>query len=334
MPLHVAIEPDTGTLDTRACERLVRETGAPVFYSPAFLRAFEAFPLHSVERGAHILVHDGAGRAHAVLPVYLQRGVDPMGALAANRPGSLDHPVLLSHVWHCYETTIPALSPEAARMAVDAMGDLAGEWGASLYGAANVGADSDAARLLGAAGLSGTPLDRMWSMDVSGLDGFDAYLESLGGKPRREMRRQLRRAEEAGVRARELGVDEADLDGFVRLARATAGSKHDNADYYLPGVFQGFLGALGSCASVIELRVDERLVAAMASLVDNTRYHLWCLGVDDGACDGFSPTYVLLAQSLRFAFAEGRPTVSAGRRNGWFKARYGFHSTELQVFLS
>ncbi|MFJ9553929.1 GNAT family N-acetyltransferase [Nocardiopsis sp. NPDC101807] len=334
MPLHVTLEFDVDKLDTGAWERLARATRAPVFYSPEFLRAFDAFPLHPVERSAHILVHDGAGEAHAVLPVYLQRGVDPMGALAANRPEVLDRPLLLTHVWHCYETVVPARSADAALLALGAMRDLAQEWGAALHGVANVGAGSAEEHLLGSAGLSGTHLDQRWSMDISGLAGFDPYLMTLESKPRRELRRHLRRAEEAGVKIRVLGVDEADLDGFVALARGTAGSKHDNADYYLPGVFQGFLGSLGSCARVTELRMDGNLVGALVSLVDDTRYHLWTLGVDYGACEGFSPSYVLFGQAVRTAFDEGRPTVTAGRRNSWFKTRYGLQPVDLRIFLS
>lgn len=333
MPLHVRIGSDIDTVDARAWERLVRETGAPVFYSPAFLRAFDAHPLHAVERSAYILVHDEEGTAHAVLPVYLQQGIDPMGALAANRPEVLDRPILLTHVWHCYETVIPSLGADAARLAVEAMGDLARRWGASLYGVANVGEGSAEARLLDSVGMTESPLDLMWSMDVSGLDGFEPYLASLGGKPRRELRRQMRRAEEAGVRVAKLGVDEADLDGFVELARSTAGKKHDNADYYLPGVFQGFLAALGDCASVVELRLDGRLIGSMVCLVDDTRFHMWTLGMDQRPFDGFSPTYVLVAHAFMAAFEEGRPTVVGGRRNGDFKTRHGFSPTELRVFL-
>ena len=333
MPLHVTIDSDIDRLDTGAWQQLVRATGAPVFYSPVFLRAFDAFPLHSVERSAHILVRDGTGAAHAVLPVYLQQGVDPMGALAANRPEVLDRPILLSHVWHCYETVVPALSADAAHLALGAMRDLAEEWGAALHGVANVGADSDEAELLGSTGLTGTYLDQSWSMDISGLDGFESYLMALEGKPRRELRRAVRRAEEAGVEIRVLAVEDADLDGFVSLARGTAGSKHDNADYYLPGVFQGFLASLGSCARVTELRIDGRLVGALVSLVDGTRYHLWTIGADYGACEGFSPTYILFGQALKEAFDEGKPTVTAGRRNGWFKTRYGLRPTDLQIFL-
>ncbi|MGW4383226.1 GNAT family N-acetyltransferase [Kitasatospora sp. NPDC004531] len=301
---------------------------APVFYRRAFLRAFERFPLHPVLRHAYL---HGPGIA---VPVTLQHGVDPMRVLAEHAPAALRGPVLLTHVWHCYETTLPgAAGPEAAEAVVRTLRALARRWGAEHFGFVNVPAGSPTAAALERLGLAAVPAEAGHGLDIGGFRHLDDYLATLPSKPRRNLRHDLRRAADAGVTARVLPPAAADLDGFVALARRTA-AKYDNADYYRPGVFQSFVRALGDSARIVELRRGDRLIASGITLLDQQRYHFWCVGTDAAAAPGFSPFYAVFAEVVRDAIASGRPRLELGRRNPDFKRRYGMHAVPLHACLT
>ncbi|WP_316528213.1 GNAT family N-acetyltransferase [Kitasatospora brasiliensis] len=301
---------------------------APVFYQRSFLRAFEDTPLHPVLRHAYL---------HApgiAVPVTLQHGVDPMRVLAEHFPAARQRPVLLTHVWHCYETTLPGTGADTAPAAavVRALRELGRRWEAGHFGFVNVPADSPTAAALERLGLTAVPAEAGHGLDISGFRHLDDYLATLPSKPRRNLRHDLRRAADADVVTAILPPAEADLDGFVDLARRTA-AKYGNADYYRPGVFQTFVRHLDS-ARVIELRRGGRLIASAITLLDRRRYHFWCVGVDYDAAPGFSPFYTAFAEVMRDAIASGRPRLELGRRNPDFKRRYGMRSTPLCSYLT
>ncbi|MFE4594551.1 GNAT family N-acetyltransferase [Streptomyces laurentii] len=306
----------------REWDVLMARARAPVFYRRPFLRAFERHPLHAVQRVAYILVTDARGRPLAGLPAYLHQGVDPMRVIADHFTHARGRPVLLSHVWHCYDTVLPVRPGEerAARTGLAALREVAQEWGAALYGMANVDAAGPLDRLLARQGLHGVDIDVGWGLSLPRFTGYDDYLASLRGKPRRNLAHDLRLAARDGVRFRRLPAADADLDGFVRLARATA-AKHGNSDYYRPGLFQDFVRALGDDVEVLELRLGDRLVCSGLALLDDTRYHFWACGF--APMNGYSAFYAVFDHIMRGAFASGRPWVELGRRNPVFKRRYG-----------
>jgi predicted N-acyltransferase len=311
---------------------LMTAVHAPVFYRRPFLRAFERYPLHPVERTAYIVVTGPRGRALAGIPATLQRGVDPMRVITDHFPHALGRPALLSHVWHCYDTVLPVrpAEPDAARAVVSTMGDLAGEWGAGLYGLANVDARGPLDPLLAGQGLTGVDIDTGWGLDLTELTSYEDYLASLRRAPRRNLNHDLRRAAEAEVIYTRVPAAHADLDGFVELARATA-AKFGNSDYYRPGVFQNFILALGDDVEVLEFRLGDRLICSALALLDDTRYHFWACGF--AAMDGFSGFYLAFDGIMRNAFAAGRDWVECGRRNPVFKRRYGLTPRTLRAWL-
>lgn len=315
-------------------DELMTAAQAPVFYRRPFLRAFEHHPLHPVLRTAYILVRDGDGVLQSAQPAFLQRDVDPMQVIHTHYPQALRHTALLTHVWHCYDTVLPVRPGSEAFVgaAVSALRDVAADWGAALYGLANIDAASSLAGSLGAAGLEAIDIEIGWGLDLCRVDSFAVYLATLRSKPRRNLTHDLRNAEQAGLRSEVVGVQEADLNGFVALARATA-AKYDNADYYRPGLFQDFVRALGDDLRAVELRIDGQLVGSALVLIDDTRFHWWACGVDYAACPGFSPFYVAFAQVLRAAYDSGRPWFEVGRRNPNFKRRYGLTARTLRAYF-
>ncbi|WP_328619718.1 GNAT family N-acetyltransferase [Streptomyces sp. NBC_00354] len=303
---------------------------APVFYRLPFLKAFEIAPLHPVLR--HAYLHNPQ-RGIAV-PVTLQHGIDPMGVLGTHFPAARERPVLLSHVWHCYETVLPRADthPDSAAAVLRTLRKLADRWDAGHFGFVNVPAHSPTAVALERLGMAPVPAENGHGLDLTPFRELDDYLATLASKPRRNLTHDLRRAQEAVVETEILAPAKADLDGFVALARATA-SKYGNADYYRPGIFQDFVLALGGCARVIELRRAGHLIASAITLLDQHRYHFWCVGVDYAAAPGFSPFYTVFADVMRDAIASGRSHLELGRRNPDFKRRYGLRATPLCAYI-
>ncbi|MER7759680.1 GNAT family N-acetyltransferase [Streptomyces sp. NPDC097619] len=314
-------------------DELMTAARAPVFYRRPFLRAFEQHPLHPVLRTAYILLRDAEGTLQAALPAHLQQHVDPMRVLADHFPHAADRPVLLSHVWHCYDSVLPVRpgNTPAAHELLTALHRTARDWGAGLHGLANIDAATGQAAVLEAHGLRGTDIDTGWGLDLTSHTDYEAYLAALPAKARQNLHRELRAAERAGVTATTRRIQNADLDGFVALARATA-AKYGNSDYYRPGLFQDFVLALGDTAHTIELRIGDRLVAASLVLTDDTRYHYWACGYADRP--DFSGFYVAFHHFMRGAFASGRQWVELGRRNPVFKRRYGLTPRTLRACLT
>ncbi|MGW2086309.1 GNAT family N-acetyltransferase [Streptomyces sp. NPDC001880] len=328
---HTSIDDCGAEWDT-----LMNAADAPVFYRRPFLRAFEQHPLHPVQQTAYLLVRDHTGRAVAGLPAYLQQRVDPMRVLADHLPQTVDMPVVFSHVWHCFDTVLP-LHPQAddtaAHTLLSALRRQATAWDATLIGLANIDAAHPHTKILAQAGLHPVEIDTGWGLDLRAVPDFDTYLNGLGKAPRRNMRHDLRNAQDAGLTTSFHPPHEADLDGFVRLARATA-AKHHNSDYYRPGRFQDFVRALGNDVRVLELRIDGHLVGSALALVDPTRLHFWACGIDYDACPGFSPFYIAFAELLREAMANRRPWFEGGRRNPVFKRRYGLTPRTLTAWTT
>ncbi|MET9478861.1 GNAT family N-acetyltransferase [Streptomyces sp. NPDC006638] len=332
--VHTAID----DIDAR-WDELMTAADAPVFFRRPFLRAFEKHPLHPVLRTAYLLVTDRSGRPYAALPAYLQQDVDPMRVIADHHPRAVGRPVLLSHVWHCYDTVLPVRpgprGGAAARLAVAGLREVAADWGARLYGMVNVDAAGPLDALLTGAGLHGVDIDTGWGLPLERYSGFDDQL-ARGGvsrKARQNLRRDLRKADEAGVTARTTGAGGADLDTFVSLARTTA-AKYDNADYYRPGLFQEFTLALGDCVRAVELRAGDRTVSSALALTDDSRFHYWAVGYAQEDTSGYSPFYVSYAHVMREAWASGRSRVELGRRNPTFKRRYGLEPRTLRAYVA
>ena len=314
-------------------DEVVAAAGAPVFYTSAYLDAYENAPLQEVEERAYLVQRDATG-LRAVLPVTYMSHADPIGALSGRVPGFAERPAaLLSHIWHCYDSWIPG-TPTACgvRELLDHVRELADDMGAAWYGLVNVDRRTTG-RVLEDAGLAPLEVDDRYSIDLTCFAEVDDYLAALPMKARYEMRRQYRRAREAGLAVQVVDPAAADWAELFRLVLLTA-AKHGNEHFYRDGIFQDFVLRLGPAARVIELRLHGELIGGAICMVDSRRYHFWTAGVDYAAGGTFSPYYALTLAGIADALSLGVPLMECGRRNGAFKRRYGMARLPLYAYVA
>ena len=314
-------------IDAADWDSVVHASGAPVFYEHAYVSAYEQAPLTTADYSGCFLVRDG-GKLVGVLPVYLQSAPNPLRRLHEAYPEARGERALLSHIWHCYDTHVPATA-EVLPVLLDAMTQAASMFGAGWYGFVNVQRGSALSQELRAAGLPARHLTDRWATD---LGSYEDYLARLGSRVRANLRRNERRSREAGVAIEILPVEHAALDEIALLCTKTAG-RFDNNGFY-PGVtFSRFVTALGALAHVIEVRQHGKLVAAGVCLADATRFHTWTCGVDYAVDGRYSPYGVLFAESVKLAIRLGRTTLEGGRDNADFKRRHGLSPRHLDAVL-
>jgi predicted N-acyltransferase len=315
--------------------KLMASCGAPVFYYSSFLAAFERLPLHAVREFHYVVGVDESGDLQCGFPAFLLDGTDPMRVLATHFTELTGKPILLSHVWHCYDSWLPArtLDEETIRPAVEAFEDLARRLGARAYGFVNVAGDGELTSALERAGLGGKPIDRRFNVDLRPFSDPEAYLQHLGYSSRAAARKCRNRADAAGVWTRFVDIKSGDIDGFIRLARTNA-AKYNNSDYYKPGLFGEFVGMLGAQARLLEIRQGDRLIGASVCLQDAQRFHFWACGSDYDAIPRVSPFYLAFLAILTEAIQTGAPLLEAGRRNETFKLRYGFSPHPVHAHIA
>ncbi|MFD4671340.1 GNAT family N-acetyltransferase [Lentzea sp. NPDC058450] len=303
------------------------QAGAPVFYRHAYISAYEQSPLTEVEGFAYFAVKDG-DRLVAVTPAYLQSAANPLRRLHEAYPEAAGQRALLSHTWHCYDAHVPATQDVLPRL-LDAMIRTASILGARWCGFMNVQRGTGLSQALNAAGLPARHLTDRWAAD---LTTYERYLAGLGLRARANVRRNDRRAREAGVTVEALPVDHAAMDDITLLCVKTA-SRFENNGYYPGEAFTKFVTALGGLAQVIEVRQHGRLVAAGVCLTDETRFHTWTCGVDYAVDGNYSPYGVLFAESVRHAVRLGKTTLEGGRGNEAFQRRHGLRPRHLDAVL-
>jgi predicted N-acyltransferase len=315
--------------------QLMISCGAPVFYYSSFLSAFERLPLHAVRESYYVVGVDDNGELQFGFPAFLLADTDPMRVLATHFAELTGQPVILSHVWHCYDSWLPArrLDAETIRPAIEAFENLARQVGAAAYGFVNVAGDGELAVALDQAGLYGKPIDRRFNADLRRFADSGTYLQNLGHSARLAAHKCRNRAKRAGVWTRFVDIANGDVDGFIRLARANA-AKYNNSDYYRPGLFGEFVGMLGAQAKLLEIRQGDKLIGASVCLTDAHRFHFWACGSDYDAIPRVSPFYLAFLAILSEAFETGAPLLEAGRRNETFKLRYGFSPHPVQAHIA
>ena len=321
-------------IDPTEWDRVVEQADAPVFYSHDFVAAYHRTPLAPIDGYSYLVVRRRAdGAAVAVLPAYLQRRPDPIGCLAEAYP-EVRGTALLSHVWHCYDGRLAATieHDELMPAVLDALRGEAQALGAQWFGLVNVNLDSATGTALAAAGLPLRHLVERFTMDLRGLTSFADYLDRLSDNNRHNLQRNLRRADEAGVRVEVLPASEAKLDEAAALSAATA-QRFGNTSFYRQDTFADFVRALGDSAGVIEVRQHGRLVSHVVYLTDRERFHAWTGGVDYEVEGNFSAYRVMHAAFVERAIDLGRSTLEGGRGNGDFKRRHGLSPLPLAAMV-
>jgi predicted N-acyltransferase len=325
----VEVHKSIDTVDSVEWDDVVSRSGAPVFYRSRYLRAYERFPLTGVEAFFYFVVRE-RGHAVTVLPVSLIHGLDPLGQLRTRYPLSGAERGLISHVWHCYDAWLPGRDHTAA--VVEAMRELAAELGAAWYGFVNVPRGSPLRERLVAEGFPAVHIEDRFRSDLRGMADPEAYIATASPRGRANLRRNVRRAREAGVRVRVLPPARSDLAEVAGLCADTA-ARHGTGSFYPHEVFAGFVTALGDRAGVIEVREHDRLVGVAVCLYDGARFHAWACGVDYEVGGNYSPYPVLYLASVEHALREGCTTMEGGRGNHVFKLRHGLTPLALDACL-
>jgi len=166
-------------------------------------------------------------------------------------------------------------------------------------------------------------------------DSFEAYLESLDGKERREMRRKLRRADATeglrwyivdGEYAHEL---EPEVDAFLDLmVRSHAGK----ADFMTPQMRRFFYEAVraahrGGWLQLAFLEVEGRKAATYLSFDYGDRLMVYNSGFEPEAFLALSPGIVLIARLIEKSIQHGRRAVDFMRGDEEYKYRLGAKNT-------
>jgi hypothetical protein len=334
LAVEVCDDPRAGPL--AGWDELVRASGAPVFYRSDYLAAYHDSPLADLEQVRYLVVRDPAGDLPlAVVPIAVHRRSDPLGVLRRIHPGIEHEPVLLSHVWHCYDTKLIGSVERGDVVAaiLAAMGDLASSWQVRWFGFVNVERGSATASALSAAGMPGAHMIDRFSTDLTGLTDLDGYLRRLGPRARANLTRSARRAAETGITTTVVGPADADLAEIAELCGRTA-ARFGNAGFYPAQTFASFVTALGPLVHIVQIRQHCRLVAVGVCLTDERRFHTWTCGVDYDVSGNASPYALLFAESVAQAIRLGLPVLEGGRSNEQFKQRHGLTGRHLDAYLA
>jgi CelD/BcsL family acetyltransferase involved in cellulose biosynthesis len=163
---------------------------------------------------------------------------------------------------------------------------------------------------------------------------WDAYLATLPGKDRHELRRKLRRADGAGARvevARTPGGIAAFMDSFLALHRKSKAGKARFMDARMEGFFREVGTALAGAgwAALWVLWVDAQPAAALFCLEYGGTVGLYNSGFDPEA-RALSPGVVLIARTIEDAIGRGFRRYDFLRGDEPYK--YGFGAVPTDVF--
>ncbi len=313
-------------------DKIVAAAEAPLFLRAEVLQAYQSHPLRDILGSFYVTVTGAGGETAAVLPVYLQPANDPLGLLPRLLPGFQPggRPLLLTHVWHWYDTHLPAreLDTDLLGAVCEALRGLAGTTGAQALGFMNVAQDGQLARLLPLAGFAPEPIDARYVLDLAPFRTIDDYLMHLRPRPRQEIKRHLRRAFACGAEVTVGPPSSHDMATVAQLCRITS-AKHGNPDWYLPDRLCSFVMACRDRTRLVAIRIDGRIVAASISFTDGWRFHNWAAGTVALDRLEFSPYLVLMRATIDTALREGCTMLEGGRRNDGWKERLGLRRVNL-----
>jgi CelD/BcsL family acetyltransferase involved in cellulose biosynthesis len=169
---------------------------------------------------------------------------------------------------------------------------------------------------------------------------WDAFLETLDKKQRHEVRRKLRRVEEAQMRwytidsAKELDAAVAD---FVELHRKSRPDKNLFMDARMQGFFAEAAKQLfpHGWLQLSFLEIEGARAAAIWNFIYNNDVLVYNSGYDPVKYGNYSPGIVLFARSIQDAIAAKHRRYDFLRGNEEYKYRFGAHDTQvMELHLS
>ena len=163
---------------------------------------------------------------------------------------------------------------------------------------------------------------------------FDAYLEGLESKQRREISRKLRRAEGAEAECHIVGPEEdlaQAVDDFLELLQK---STYEKRDWLTPGrraVFHETAAAAQEAGALqlMFLEVIGEKAAALFNFDYDNRIWVYNSGLDPDAFAALSPGVVITAWAIEHAIEDGRAEFDFLRGNETYKYRFGAEDTTI-----
>jgi CelD/BcsL family acetyltransferase involved in cellulose biosynthesis len=173
-------------------------------------------------------------------------------------------------------------------------------------------------------------------------ENFDAYLDALDGKERRELQRKLRRA---AAESRVVFADNAatlaqDTADFVALMKASMATKSDFMTPRMEAFFARLTRAMADAGwlqlSFLEVGDEAPLTRAAAYLnfVYNNNVLVYNSGLDPDKFAHISPGQVLIAKLIEHAIGEKRSTFDFLQGNESYKYKLGAKDVPLQSLVA
>ena len=168
---------------------------------------------------------------------------------------------------------------------------------------------------------------------------WNAYLATLRGKDRHELRRKIRRAENAAelvytVTDTAERLDE-DLDTFISLHRM---SQQDDKQGFMTPAKVSFFSEMAHALwnegwlELAFLHADDRPIAGLCCMTHGTTYAAYNSGYHPGYSH-LSAGIVLFADRIRSAISRGYGTFDFLRGNESYKYRFGASDRPLSQFV-
>jgi CelD/BcsL family acetyltransferase involved in cellulose biosynthesis len=163
---------------------------------------------------------------------------------------------------------------------------------------------------------------------------FDDYLAGLDKKQRHEVRRKIRRAQEAGMEIRTIGPDD-DLETAVNDFLTLLPLSHpDKAEWLNEGRTALFheIAAAAHSDGTLQLMfavIEDQLAATLFNFDYDGRIWVYNSGFDPEAYSHLSAGVVLTAKAIEAAIENGRHTFDFLRGSETYKYRFGAADTTV-----
>lgn len=165
-------------------------------------------------------------------------------------------------------------------------------------------------------------------------DTFDAYLDAIDPKQRRELQRKLRRAEGSELGSYVVTADHdltAELNIFLDLLQKSTFEKRDWLTEPRRALFHDVAQA-AMAAGMLQLmfiELDGRQLAALFNFDYQNRIWVYNSGLDPNAATALSPGVIMTAKAIEHAIAHGRSEFDFLRGNETYKYRFGAQDANI-----
>jgi CelD/BcsL family acetyltransferase involved in cellulose biosynthesis len=157
---------------------------------------------------------------------------------------------------------------------------------------------------------------------------FDAYLASMTGRQRKEVRRRLRRTEEASIEVREVSVDAfaSAFADFLRMSelRPEIRKNHDRA---LGRMVERVATRSEIEVHLFEVIENEVRIGVSIDLIHNEVYYPYCLAWEPDR-SAVAPGILLALNTIAFSIDRGLRVVNLGPGEQAYKQSLGFVAQE------